>query len=82
MAFDSQTRNRLARFVADARKVITDEFNEKFQSLYGLSSSGEITPLADLKHLDEAQLATAERLRARLRHLEPEGKEIGLNLSV
>ena len=72
MAFDSQTRNRLARFVADARELIADEFTQKFQSLYGLSSSGEITAVADLKHLDEAQCATTERLRARLRHLEPE----------
>jgi hypothetical protein len=74
MAFDSQTRNRLARFVADARKLITDEFTEKFQSLYGLSPSGEITPLADLRHLDEEQKAAAERLRARLHHLEPGAK--------
>jgi hypothetical protein len=75
MAFDSQTRNRMARFVADARRLITDEFTEKFQSLYGLSSRGEITPLADLRHLDEEQKATAERLRARLRHLEPYAQE-------
>jgi hypothetical protein len=75
MAFDSQTRNRLARFVADARKLITDEFIEKFQSLYGLSPSGEITPLADLGHLDEEQKATAERLRARLHHLEADAKD-------
>jgi hypothetical protein len=75
MAFDSQTRNRLARFVAYARKLITDEFNEKFQSLYGLSASGEMTALSDLKHLDEVQCATAERLRAWLRHLEPEGAD-------
>jgi hypothetical protein len=75
MAFDSQTRNRLARFVADARRLITDEFTEKFQSLYGLSPSGEITPPADLKHLDEEQKATAERLRAQLRHLEPDAKD-------
>jgi hypothetical protein len=75
MAFDSQTRNRLVRFVADARKLITDEFTEKFQSLYGLSPSGEITPEADLRHLDEEQKATAERLRARLHHLEPDAKD-------
>ncbi|MBV8228024.1 MAG: SAM-dependent methyltransferase, partial [Verrucomicrobia bacterium] len=75
MAFDSQTRNRLARFVAEARDLIADEFTQKFQSLYGLSSSGEITPLAYLRHLDEEQKATAERLRGRLRHLEPDAKD-------
>jgi hypothetical protein len=75
MAFDSQTRNRLARFVTDARELIAEEFTQKFQSLYGLSPSGEITALANLKHLDEEQHSTAERLRARLRHLEPEGRD-------
>jgi hypothetical protein len=75
MAFDPQTRNRLARFVADARKLITDEFTQKFQSLYGLSPSGEISPLEDLRHLDEEQKATAERLRVRLRHLEPGARD-------
>ena len=75
MAFDSQTRNRLARFVADARELIAEEFTQKFQSLYGLSSSGEITAPVDLKHLDDAQHATAERLRARLRHLDPEARD-------
>ena len=62
MAFDSQTRNRLARFVAEARKLITDEFTEKLQSLYGLSPSGEITLVANLRHLDEEQKATAEQV--------------------
>jgi Eco57I restriction-modification methylase len=71
MAFDPQTRNRLGRFVTDARELIADEFTQKFRGLYGLSSSGEITALSDLNHLDEVQRGTAERLRARLRHLGP-----------
>jgi hypothetical protein len=70
MAFDKDTRNRLARFVADARGVIADEFTEQFQSLYGISPTGDITPLAKLGHLDEAGLATAALLRERIDYLE------------
>jgi hypothetical protein len=69
MAFDKSTRNRLAKFVADARDVITDEFTEQFQSLYGISSTGEITALEDLRHLEDAGLAIAERLRERIDYL-------------
>jgi len=69
MAFDKPTRARLARFVSEAREVLTSEFTEKFQSLYGLSPSGEITPLEDLPNLDDTQRATAQLLRERLAHL-------------
>ncbi|MDC0275412.1 BREX-1 system adenine-specific DNA-methyltransferase PglX [Verrucomicrobiales bacterium] len=69
MAFDKPTRNRLAKFVADARDVISDEFTEQFQSLYGISATGEITALEDLRHLDDAGLAIAERLRERIDYL-------------
>ena len=70
MAFDKDTRNRLASFVADARGVIADEFTEQFQSLYGISAQGDLTPLAKLGHLDEAGLATAALLRERIAYLE------------
>jgi hypothetical protein len=70
MSFDKTTRNRLARFVADARRVIADEFTEQFQSLYGISAKGEITPLEKLGHLDDAALATAALLRERIEYLE------------
>lgn len=63
MSFDKPTRNRLAKFVADARRVIADEFTEQFQSLYGISAKGEVTALDRLGHLDEAGLATAALLR-------------------
>jgi len=70
MAFDKDTRNRLAKFVADARGVIADEFTEQFQSLYGISAQGDIAPLAKLSHLAEAGLATAALLRERITYLE------------
>ncbi len=69
MAFDKPTRNRLAKFVSDARGVIADEFTEQFQSLYGISAKGEIAPLDKLCHLDEVGLATAALLRERIDYL-------------
>jgi hypothetical protein len=70
MAFDKPTRNRLAKFVSDARGVIADEFTEQFQSLYGISAKGDIAPLDRLGHLDEAGMATAALLRERIDYLE------------
>ena len=69
MPFDTQTRNRLARFVTDARELIASEFAEQLQSIYGLSTSGDIAPLADLKDLDEEQRSIAELLRERVDYL-------------
>jgi hypothetical protein len=69
MPFDTQTRNRLARLVTDARELITSEFAQQLQSVYGISESGEITPLSELKDLDEEQRALAEVLRDRLEYL-------------
>ncbi len=69
MSFDSATRNRLASFVKEARTVITDEFTQQFQALYGISPSGEITPLGQLGHLDEKGLTTAALLRERIDYL-------------
>jgi hypothetical protein len=70
MAFDKPTRNRLAKFVSDARRVIADEFTEQFQSLYGISAKGDIAPLDKLGHLDEVGTATAALLRERIEYLE------------
>ena len=69
MAFDQPTRNRLARFVGDARRLVADEFTQQFQSLYGIGSDGKITPPEQLGHLDETQQALAARLRERVDYL-------------
>jgi len=69
MSFDKTTRNRLAKFVADFRRLITDEFTEKFQSLYGISARGDVAVLEKLTHLDETGLATAALLRERIDYL-------------
>src|SRR5689334_8068618 len=69
MPFDTQTRNRLARLVTEARELIASEFAQQLQSVYGIAASGEVTPLAELNHLDEEQRAVAELLRDRVEYL-------------
>lgn len=64
MAFDQTTRNRLARFVSDARDLLSEEFTRQFQQIYGLDpTSGEISPLERLTALNDAQWETARILR-------------------
>ena len=69
MAFDQPTRNRLARFVGEARRLIADEFTQQFQSLYGIGVDGTLTPPEQLGHLDETQRVLAARLRERVDYL-------------
>ncbi|MCX6602190.1 MAG: SAM-dependent methyltransferase [Acidobacteria bacterium] len=69
MAFDTTTRNRLNKFVAEARRVLTEEFSEQLQSLYGISASGGIAPLERLTHLDAEGLELAATLRQRIAYL-------------
>lgn len=69
MAFDQLTRNRLQRFVNAARKVQEEEFTRQLQNDYGLDpTSGTITPLENLRHLNDAQRETARILRDTLAH--------------
>ena len=49
MAFDQPTRNRLARFVSEARSLLTEEFTRQLQHEYGIDpASGEVTALEKL----------------------------------
>lgn len=66
MAFDKTTRNRLATFVGKARDLIADEFTQQFQSLYGISDNGTVTPLDKLSHLDDIGRSIAALLRERI----------------
>jgi hypothetical protein len=67
MAFDQTTRNRLARFVGEARSLLTEEFTRQLQHEYGLDpTSGEVTPLGRLTALDDARRETARILRETL----------------
>lgn len=69
MAFDQSTRNRLQRFVSEARSLLTDEFTRQLQQEYGLDPrTGEVADLAKLEHLDDARLETARILRQILAH--------------
>ncbi|WP_027997238.1 Eco57I restriction-modification methylase domain-containing protein [Sinorhizobium arboris] len=69
MAFDQATRNRLQRFVNEARKTLEEEFTRQLQLDYGLDpASGTVTPIENLRHLTDAQRETARILRDTLAH--------------
>ncbi|MBE7502028.1 MAG: SAM-dependent methyltransferase [Verrucomicrobiales bacterium] len=69
MSFDAPTRTRLAAFVRDARELLTAEFTQKFQELYGITADGRQAPMEQLAHLDENGRATATLLRERIAYL-------------
>lgn len=69
MAFDSNTRTKLARMIAQARQLLVEEFTQQFQEIYGIQPDGTITEVEKLKHLDDQQASTARLLRERIDHL-------------
>ena len=69
MAFDQPTRNRLQRFVNEARRVLEEEFTRQLQNDYGMDpSAGSVAELASLRHINDAQRETARILRDTLAH--------------
>lgn len=69
MAFDQQTRNRLQRFVSDARKKLSEEFTRQLQNVYGIDpASGLVTPLENLGGVTDSTRETARILRDTLAH--------------
>lgn len=69
MAFDQTTRNRLQRFVNDARTVLQEEFTRQLQNDYGMDpNSGAVTEFASLRHINDAQRESARILRDTLAH--------------
>ena len=69
MAFDQNTRNRLQRFVTDARRALEEEFTRQLQNDYGLDPvSGTASPLESLCHINDQQRETARILRDTLAH--------------
>lgn len=69
MAFDQATRNRLQRFVNDARRVLEDEFTRQLQNDYGMDPNAvTIAELASLRHINDAQRETARIVRDTLAH--------------
>jgi hypothetical protein len=69
MAFDQNTRNRLQRFVSDARTLLTEEFTRQLQHEYGMNpDTGEMAKLATLTHLDDTRRETWRLLYDTLSH--------------
>ncbi|MBE7635962.1 BREX-1 system adenine-specific DNA-methyltransferase PglX [Sneathiella sp. P13V-1] len=69
MAFDQSTRNRLQKFVNDARNLLTEEFTRQLQATYGLDpKAGSVADVDSLTHLDNRQRQTANVLRDTLAH--------------
>ena len=69
MAFDQSTRNRLQRFVSEARGILEKEFTRRLQNDYGLDpDSGTVSSLESLRHITDQQRETARILRATLEH--------------
>lgn len=69
MAFDQSTRNRLQKFVNDARNLLTEEFTRQLQATYGLDpKTGSVADVKSLTHLDNSQRRTAELLREIVSH--------------
>lgn len=69
MAFDQSTRNRLQRFVTDARRILEEEFTRQLQNDYGLDPvSGNVSPLESLRHINDQQRETARILQDTLAH--------------
>ncbi len=78
MAFDQATRNRLQRFVTDARTLLTLEFTRQLQQDYGLDpESGTAADIDKLGHLDDSRLQTAYLLREILAHYAATATETG-----
>lgn len=69
MAFDQATRNRLQRFVTDARRILEEEFTRQLQNDYGMDpASGSVTPIENLRHINDQQRETARIMRDTLAH--------------
>ena len=64
MAFDTDTRNKLAKMVAAARALLRDEFTQQLQEIYGIQPDGKISSLEKLIHLDDEQRDAARTLGA------------------
>lgn len=69
MAFDSDTRNKLAKMVADARALLKNEFTQQLQEIYGIQPDGKISALEKLAHLDDEQRDIAMVLRERVAYI-------------
>jgi hypothetical protein len=71
MAFDFTTRGKLQRLVTACRNLLTDEFDDQLQRIYGVyAEEGRVLELDKLTSLDDDQRATGSLLRERIAHLQ------------
>jgi hypothetical protein len=69
VAFDDKTRGRLATFVGTVRSQLSEEFAYQLRNVYGLDpASGQISDIASLPTLSDADYQTAVILRELLEH--------------
>ena len=68
MSFDRETRNRLARVVAQARERLRSDAMDQLRRL-GFQDDGTVLPLARIEGLTERERAAAQALRDLLDHL-------------
>lgn len=74
MSFDTETRNRLAKFVATCRKLLCGDYQspggEMVRQLahFGIQANGETLDLDSLTHLSEHEREQAQTLRDILDH--------------
>ncbi|MFH2063614.1 MAG: BREX-1 system adenine-specific DNA-methyltransferase PglX [Pseudomonadota bacterium] len=74
MAFDQATRNKLQKFVSDARALLTEEFTRQLQNDYGMDpDTGAVSPIDNLPQLTDAQHQTAKLLRETMAHYQASG---------
>lgn len=71
MPLDQAARNRLFKFVTDARRAVSADLAEQMQSAYGLGPDGSVTPVAGLQAMGrtEGDIGIAKLLAERLEHL-------------
>jgi hypothetical protein len=80
MAFDTDTRNKLAQLVTDCRRLLEEEFSRQLEGTYGIREDGEVVELEQLTNLTDAELSVAGILRQRIEHLratDPSGDKPG-----
>ncbi|MGB5157330.1 MAG: BREX-1 system adenine-specific DNA-methyltransferase PglX [Desulfobacterales bacterium] len=69
MAFDQATRNKLQKYVSDARTLLTEEFSRQLQNDYGMDpDTGTVSNIDSLPHLTDSQHQTAKLLRETMAH--------------
>ena len=80
MAFDQTTRNRLQKFVSEARSLLSDEFTRQLQNDYGMDpDAGTVSDIGNLTHLNDAQHQTAKLLRETMGHYQAASPDSDVN---